>query len=223
MPPRSRRCTRPWPRVSPGSRSQRAGSRGVHRLRSRRAVARFAARGRPGAARQPAGAAGGPPGRRDRARAGAARRPRGESTPDGWRTLFAFPLSIPGEVRLDNRAGPSAAERRRGCRERPAAPVRQRAVRRGRGGEPSACRWRSARGGRATGSGRSGLGHRKKLQDFLVDRKIPREMRDSLPLVVDGEDRIVWVVGRVRGRGFSRHGPSQGVILLKARRLGGVG
>ena len=38
-------------------------------------------------------------------------------------------------------------------------------------------------------------GREKKLQDFLVDRKVAREERDSLPLVVDGADRIVWVVG----------------------------
>ena len=69
-----------------------------------------------------------------------------------------------------------------------------------------------------------GMGGRpKKLQDFLVDRKVPGNERDTLPLVVDADDRIVWVVGHVRGRGFSRHGPSQGVILLKARRLGGEG
>jgi tRNA(Ile)-lysidine synthase len=34
----------------------------------------------------------------------------------------------------------------------------------------------------------------KKLQDFLVDRKIPRWLRPYLPLVVSG-DRIVWVAG----------------------------
>lgn len=34
----------------------------------------------------------------------------------------------------------------------------------------------------------------KKLQDFLVDRKIPRWLRPYLPLLVSG-DRIVWVPG----------------------------
>jgi tRNA(Ile)-lysidine synthase len=34
----------------------------------------------------------------------------------------------------------------------------------------------------------------KKLQDFLVDRKIPRWLRPYLPLVLS-RDRIVWVVG----------------------------
>jgi tRNA(Ile)-lysidine synthase len=66
-------------------------------------------------------------------------------------------------------------------------------------------------------------GRHKKLQDFLVDRKVPVETRDSLPLVVDGKDRIVWIVGLAVGEDFRVTGPSQGVILLKARRLGGPG
>ena len=66
-------------------------------------------------------------------------------------------------------------------------------------------------------------GRRKKLQDLLVDRKVPRETRDSLPLVVDGNDRIVWVVGQAVAEDFRVTAPSQGVILLKARRLGGLG
>jgi tRNA(Ile)-lysidine synthase len=63
----------------------------------------------------------------------------------------------------------------------------------------------------------------KKLQDFMVDRKIPREVRDALPLVVDAADRIVWVVGQSVSEDFRVADPSRGVILLKARRLGGKG
>jgi tRNA(Ile)-lysidine synthase len=66
-------------------------------------------------------------------------------------------------------------------------------------------------------------GRRKKLQDFLVDRKVARELRDSLPLVVDRDDRIVWVVGESVAEDFRVTTPSQGVIFLKARRLGGLG
>jgi len=69
-----------------------------------------------------------------------------------------------------------------------------------------------------------GMGGRgRKLQDFLVDRKIARADRDSLPLVVDGDDRIVWVVGQSVAEDFRVTAPEKGVILLKARRLGGVG
>jgi tRNA(Ile)-lysidine synthase len=69
-----------------------------------------------------------------------------------------------------------------------------------------------------------GMGGRaKKLQDVLVDRKIAREERDALPLVVDETDRIVWIVGEAVAEDFRVTEASQGVIFLKARRLGGQG
>ena len=66
-------------------------------------------------------------------------------------------------------------------------------------------------------------GRKKKLQDVLVDRKVAREMRDSLPLVVDSADNIVWVVGQSVAEDFRVTRASQAVIFLKARRLGGQG
>jgi len=67
-----------------------------------------------------------------------------------------------------------------------------------------------------------GMGGRtKKLQDYLVDRKVPRGERDHLPLVADGADRIVWIVGHAVAEGHQASGPSTGVILLIARHLGG--
>jgi tRNA(Ile)-lysidine synthase len=66
-------------------------------------------------------------------------------------------------------------------------------------------------------------GREKKLQDLLVDRKITRDRRDSLPLVVDEIDRIVWVVGEAVSEDFRVTEPSRAVIFLKARRLGGQG
>lgn len=66
-------------------------------------------------------------------------------------------------------------------------------------------------------------GHGRKLQDFLVDRKIARTDRDALPLVVDADDRIVWVTGQAVAEEFRVTEPSRAVILLKARRLGGPG
>jgi tRNA(Ile)-lysidine synthase len=69
-----------------------------------------------------------------------------------------------------------------------------------------------------------GMGGRgRKLQDLLVDRKVARSERDALPLVVDAEDRIVWVTGQAMAEEFRVTEPSQPVILLKARRLGGPG
>ncbi len=50
-------------------------------------------------------------------------------------------------------------------------------------------------------------GREKKLQDVLVDRKVAREERDSLPLVVDSADKIVWVVGESWPRIFGSLSP----------------
>jgi tRNA(Ile)-lysidine synthase len=36
---------------------------------------------------------------------------------------------------------------------------------------------------------------RRKLQDLFVDRRIPRDSRGRVPLVVDASGRIVWVAG----------------------------
>ena len=38
------------------------------------------------------------------------------------------------------------------------------------------------------------IGH-KKLQDFMVDEKIPRRCRDRIPLVISSRG-VAWVVGR---------------------------
>jgi tRNA(Ile)-lysidine synthase len=39
-----------------------------------------------------------------------------------------------------------------------------------------------------------GFGKRKKLQDFFVDEKVPRDERDGIPVVLSGGD-IVWIAG----------------------------
>jgi tRNA(Ile)-lysidine synthase len=63
----------------------------------------------------------------------------------------------------------------------------------------------------------------RKLQDFFVDRRVPRDQRDTVPLVVDGRDRIVWVVGQSVADEFRVTNASQAVILLSVRHLGGPG
>lgn len=35
-------------------------------------------------------------------------------------------------------------------------------------------------------------GH-KKLKDFLIDKKIPKHVRDTLPVIVDNNDNILWI------------------------------
>ncbi len=62
-----------------------------------------------------------------------------------------------------------------------------------------------------------GLGKRKKLQDFFVDEKVPRDIRDSVPLLISGED-IIWVVGYRTDERY-RVGPSADRVLKITVRL----
>ena len=61
---------------------------------------------------------------------------------------------------------------------------------------------------------------RRKLQDLLVDRKVPRDDRERLPLVVDAADRIVGVVGVAIAEECRVTTPSAGVVILEVRDLG---
>jgi len=64
-----------------------------------------------------------------------------------------------------------------------------------------------------------GLGGEKKLQDLLVDAKVPQEERDGVP-VVCAPWGIAWVVGqRLDERAALREG-SRGVVRLRFRRRG---
>jgi tRNA(Ile)-lysidine synthase len=67
-----------------------------------------------------------------------------------------------------------------------------------------------------------GLGGRKKLQDYFVDRKIPRAARDLVPLVVDAHDHIVWVAGQALDEGFRVTTPAQTVLILRLKSVGGI-
>jgi tRNA(Ile)-lysidine synthase len=62
-----------------------------------------------------------------------------------------------------------------------------------------------------------GLAGRKTLQDFFVDRKVPRSERDRTPLVVDGDDRVVWVAGHAVSEDFRVSERTRAVVILKLR------
>ena len=64
-------------------------------------------------------------------------------------------------------------------------------------------------------------GHRKKLQDLFVDRKVSRAERARIPLVLDTQDRIVWVVGQGVSEDFRVTRGAASVLVLKVRPFGG--
>ncbi len=65
-----------------------------------------------------------------------------------------------------------------------------------------------------------GLGGRKKLQDVLVDRKVPRAERDGIALVVDGADRILWIAGHLIAEEARVTERTQSVVILELSHLG---
>jgi tRNA(Ile)-lysidine synthase len=59
-----------------------------------------------------------------------------------------------------------------------------------------------------------GLAHEKKLQDFLVDFKVPRRQRDSIPIVCNPQG-IVWVVGWRIDERFKVTDETQQVLAMR--------
>jgi len=64
-----------------------------------------------------------------------------------------------------------------------------------------------------------GLGGSKTLQDLFTDRKVPRSLRSTLP-VVEADGAIVWVAGVALDERFAARDGDGGAVGLSARSLG---
>jgi tRNA(Ile)-lysidine synthase len=62
----------------------------------------------------------------------------------------------------------------------------------------------------------AGLGGSKSLQDLFTDRKVPRALRRTLPVVESGGE-IVWVAGVAVGEAFAAEPGTPGAVGLSAR------
>lgn len=132
--------------------------------------------------------------------------------------FFSAPLSIPGEVVFGSTGAVVSAEVA-------GAPV---PVGNGRNTYQAAIRLDRVSAGLSVRTRRpgdrfrpAGGAGRRKLQDFFVDRKVGREARDRVPLVVDAGDRIVWVAGHAVDEAFRVTDPAQAVIILRLKAVGG--
>ena len=141
----------------------------------------------------------------------------GRQPPVEVSTLFRLPLSIPGEVVVPGAGWVVSAE---------AAPsaIVSNGVGENDGAGAALVRRDLVQGSLAVRNRRPGdrfrpvgLAGQKKLQDYFVDRKVARTLRDSVPLVVDDTDRIVWVAGFGIDEAFQVTDPAQAVIILKLR------
>jgi tRNA(Ile)-lysidine synthase len=66
----------------------------------------------------------------------------------------------------------------------------------------------------------AGLGGTKTLQDLFTDRKVPRALRRTLP-VVESNAQIVWVAGVAVDERFAAQEGGGGEVSLSARSIGG--
>lgn len=66
-----------------------------------------------------------------------------------------------------------------------------------------------------------GLMGTKKLKDFFIDEKIPRTVRDKIPLLVSGT-KIIWIIGYRIAEGVSVTGRDKKALIIKVKKLPGV-
>lgn len=59
-----------------------------------------------------------------------------------------------------------------------------------------------------------GFGKRKKLQDFFVDLKIPRDERQAIP-VIEEQDNIVWIAGYRMDHRYRVHDQTRRFLILR--------
>lgn len=62
----------------------------------------------------------------------------------------------------------------------------------------------------------AGFGKKKKLQDFFVDEKVPRDERDSVPLVIAGGD-IVWIAGFRADERFKADAGTEKFLIIEIK------
>jgi tRNA(Ile)-lysidine synthase len=65
----------------------------------------------------------------------------------------------------------------------------------------------------------AGLGGTKTLQDLFTDRKVPRALRHSLPVVTTEDGEIVWVAGVAVGESFKAAPGDAELVSLSARQV----
>jgi tRNA(Ile)-lysidine synthase len=57
----------------------------------------------------------------------------------------------------------------------------------------------------------------KKIKDFFIDNKIPKSYRDLIPILVDSEDQIIWIMGMRLDDRVKVNSDTKKVLRLKAK------
>lgn len=138
-----------------------------------------------------------------------------QARPDDGRpdAAWTYPLPIPGEIDVPEAAGRVAARPTTVSALGGLGKVKQmpdgQAVAAGLEGPLVVRAWRPGDALQVLG-----LSGRKKLQDLFVDRKVPRERRQSVPVVAQPDGQIVWVAGLALGEPFRVSEATKSVVVL---------
>jgi tRNA(Ile)-lysidine synthase len=130
--------------------------------------------------------------------------------------VFRYPLPVPGRVWIEEIGAGITAER---ASDVPAATAEMPVAVVPAARAAAGFQVRSWRPGDALRP--LGLGGRKKLQDLFVDRHVDRVERHRIPLVVDADDRVVWVPGHALDEAYRVTPGDDGVVVLKLTRQRG--
>ena len=137
---------------------------------------------------------------------------------------FSYALTVPGRRELPECGCSIEARRRRTSGQRAALQVV------GGDRDVAVIDASAAQGGLSVRSRRPGdwirplgLRGRKKLQDVLVDRKVPRGGRDRVPVVVAADGRVLWVAGHVVSHDARVTDSTRSMVVLKLIRNGKEG
>ncbi|MFO7815333.1 MAG: tRNA lysidine(34) synthetase TilS [Halanaerobiales bacterium] len=60
-----------------------------------------------------------------------------------------------------------------------------------------------------------GMNGHKKVKDFFIDNKVPDYKRDKIPIIFDGEDKLIWICGYRMDERFKLEKSSSKTILIK--------
>jgi len=67
----------------------------------------------------------------------------------------------------------------------------------------------------------AGLKGTKKIKDFFIDEKIPRNLRDRIPLLVS-DDKILWIIGYRLAEGVEVFSGKQQGVVIEVKKLSGA-
>lgn len=67
-----------------------------------------------------------------------------------------------------------------------------------------------------------GMNGRKKVKDYFIDKKIPKDLRDKIPLLVDDEN-IIWIIGYATSDIYKVNESTKKILIVDCKNtLGGI-